>query len=160
MSEKINWLKISETRIYNLEEFNNFVLNLDQIWPEQFVLALNGPMAAGKTEFVKIFSEQKNVFDVSSPTFALNQNYIYDGGEIQHWDLYRIESEDEIESAGFWEQFQTAKPTSVFIEWAEKLRLWQIPDSWSLFRLNIEILSDQSRKLTLFKRLSISEVAV
>ena len=61
--------------------------NLKEEFGERAVVALFGPMAAGKTEFVKAIVAQ-----ASSPTFAIHQSY----GQVEHLDLFRLKNEDEL----------------------------------------------------------------
>ena len=150
MSE-INWVPVFEKEIETLPELNIFAHELQQILPAKAVVALMGPMAAGKTELVKNFAGLYGINDVSSPTFALHQHYQSGKIQIEHLDLYRIESEDELESAGFWDLLEDSEDKIIFIEWPEKMRLEQIPKTWPLFRLNIQV-QGAIRNLKLEKR--------
>jgi tRNA threonylcarbamoyladenosine biosynthesis protein TsaE len=150
MSE-INWISISTEEIKNLDDLKNFCSKLQKQLPEQAVVALCGPMAAGKTELVKTFGRIFGLEGVSSPTFALHQRYENAKIQIDHWDLYRTQSEDELESAGFWDLFTGDESRIIFIEWPERMRLVQIPKAWPLFLVDIQVLKD-FRKLDFFKR--------
>ena len=105
---------------------------------------LNGPLGAGKTTFVKYFAKSMGFpDDISSPTFSIVNNYFSQNGRIIHFDLYRIESEEELEMTGFYELIGE-KNTTVLIECAEKFDL-------SLYIKNavtviISVLPDGSRK--------------
>jgi tRNA threonylcarbamoyladenosine biosynthesis protein TsaE len=81
---------------------------------------MSGPLGSGKTKTVETFLRQMGFAGSSSPTFALHQVYETKPVSIDHFDLYRIESEDELAGAGVYEVFE--KPSGlVFIEWAERL---------------------------------------
>lgn len=98
-----------------------------------WVIGLTGDLGAGKTQLVKGIAQGLGVTDrVSSPTFALINEY--EGGRLPlaHLDLYRLEDHAQIVGAGL-EDYFSPKGVSV-IEWAER---WQggAPDR----RLRVEI---------------------
>lgn len=84
------------------------------------VLSLEGPLGAGKTCFVKGLAEGLGMDreEVSSPTFTLVHEY--SGGRIPliHFDLYRLESEEELIPLGFDEYLRA--PGIIVIEWGGK----------------------------------------
>lgn len=115
------------------------------------VVLLEGQMGVGKTQTVKLFCEQFGCDrEVSSPTFAIIQEYPSALGIIHHVDLYRIESDEELENTGFWEIFNKAKGV-IFIEWPSKMDVSRIPKGWNILRLNYEFLDQSSgtRKIAL-----------
>jgi len=86
---------------------------------EGTVLCLEGDLGAGKTLFVQSLARTLGVTgEVTSPTFNLMN--VYEGiCPIYHFDLYRLESEEELEDIGFFEY--TEEPEGiVLIEWADK----------------------------------------
>jgi len=89
-------------------------------WQQPLVVLLIGDLGAGKTTFAKGVAEGLGVVraeDVSSPTFALIHEY-GDRGRLYHIDLYRLDTEAEIESLGLDELF--SRPAIVLLEWAER----------------------------------------
>lgn len=84
------------------------------------VVAIHGPMGAGKTSFVHALCDVKGVRDpVSSPTFSLVNEYLDPAGEkIYHIDLYRIKDEEEALLAGIEDILFSG--SSCFVEWPEK----------------------------------------
>lgn len=125
------------------------------------VIGLSGDLGAGKTQFVKGLARGLGIAAlVHSPTFALVN--IYSGGRLTlfHWDLYRLDTRQQIVAAGLEDYLSPAGVT--VIEWAER---WfgegQSPGSWithhaspvpSLthpFRMvQIEVLSETERRIT------------
>ena len=66
------------------------------------VFAFYGNMGAGKTTFIKAVCEHLGVKDaVTSPTFAIVNEYESDMGAIYHFDFYRIKNLGEVMDLGF-----------------------------------------------------------
>lgn len=66
------------------------------------VFAFYGGMGAGKTTFIKAVCEQLGVKDaVTSPTFAIVNEYASDFGPVYHFDFYRIKNLGEVLDLGF-----------------------------------------------------------
>lgn len=66
------------------------------------VFAFYGGMGAGKTTFIKAVCEQLGVEDaVTSPTFAIVNEYDSNMGPVYHFDFYRIKSLAEVMDLGF-----------------------------------------------------------
>lgn len=108
------------------------------------VWALFGTLGAGKSVFSRAFiQELSKAEEVPSPTFTLLQTYDAGNTEIYHYDLYRIKSPEEI-----WElNIEEAMHEGIcLIEWPEKMGGY-LPRN--IFRITIEILQDNTRKITL-----------
>jgi tRNA threonylcarbamoyladenosine biosynthesis protein TsaE len=64
------------------------------------VVLLHGEMGAGKTHFVKGIALGLGIESViTSPTFALVNSY----GEFHHFDLFRLQSEDDLYAIGYYD---------------------------------------------------------
>lgn len=97
------------------------------------VVLLTGGMGAGKTTFVRKFVHARNpAAIVNSPTFSILNEYEGNDKKIFHFDLYRINSADELDDLGF-EEIWGHRGISL-VEWWERL-----PDSWSPIRPLIEL---------------------
>ena len=61
-------------------------------------ILLFGTLGCGKTFFTSNLIKEldSSITEVPSPTFSIVQNYTTPVGEISHYDLYRIKSEDEL----------------------------------------------------------------
>jgi tRNA threonylcarbamoyladenosine biosynthesis protein TsaE len=111
---------------------------------------LAGDLAAGKTSFVAAFCKLHNISDVSSPTYSIHNRYKFKDKTVDHFDLYRLETEEQLESAGF---FDLAKEEAGyrFIEWPERVSEIENLFIKDLYRLNLLKLSETQRKAELIK---------
>ncbi len=109
---------------------------------------LSGDLAAGKTTFVNIFCETYDLFNVTSPTFALHQVYSNQLIKIDHFDLYRLETADEIETAGLWD-VMSQKKGLVFIEWAQRISVQDLPLDWFILEIDLMKLSETKRFISI-----------
>lgn len=93
---------------------------LAEVLPPGAVVALIGPLGAGKTRFVQAVALAAGVPDgvVASPTFVLVHEY-QARVPIFHFDVYRLRDEDEFLALGPEEYF--AQPGWSFIEWADRV---------------------------------------
>lgn len=117
------------------------------------VIGLSGDLGAGKTQFVRGLARGLGITArVHSPTFTLVNEY--GGGRLKlfHLDLYRLETAEQLRSAGI-EEFLAPAGVAV-IEWAERLNLrtdggrdgMRPGKNWT--RVNIEILNEVERKIS------------
>jgi tRNA threonylcarbamoyladenosine biosynthesis protein TsaE len=82
------------------------------------IVALIGPLGAGKTTYVKGFAEALGISEaVTSPTFVrLN---VYEGDPtLYHLDLYRVEDTREFVALGLYEWLDT--DGIALVEWADR----------------------------------------
>jgi len=85
------------------------------------VIALVGPLGAGKTVFAQGLAEGLDVDEglVSSPSFVIANELKTPGGvRLVHADLYRVESEGELEFAGWLDWL--ANGSVVAVEWGDR----------------------------------------
>ena len=84
------------------------------------VLALDGDLGAGKTAFSRGFVHAMGYAGrVTSPTFALVNEYPTPQGLICHFDLYRIESEDALYEIG-WQDYLDGRRI-LLVEWGRRV---------------------------------------
>ncbi len=112
-----------------------------------WVFALSGDLGAGKTQIVKGIARGLGISArVHSPTFMLVNEYA--GGRLKlfHLDLYRLETREQILSAGI-EEFLSPDGVAV-IEWAERLEdgRWKMEDG-KIKKVKIEIVTELERKI-------------
>jgi tRNA threonylcarbamoyladenosine biosynthesis protein TsaE len=91
-----------------------------QLSPPLIVL-LRGDLGAGKTTLVKGIAEgfhAASAHDVTSPTFTLVHEYRGPRATLYHIDLYRIDTERQLETLGLDDLL--APDSILLIEWGEK----------------------------------------
>ena len=85
---------------------------------ERRVVLLRGGMGAGKTTLVSRIASKLGAEDtVTSPTFALVNQYEGREGTIYHFDFYRINRVEEVFDLGYEEYFYSGE--LCFVEWPE-----------------------------------------
>ena len=86
------------------------------------VIFLYGEMGVGKTTFVKYLingyqNENKlSLTEVTSPTFNLLNEYYINQNKINHYDLFRLKSSEEVKNLDL---FVDASNTITLIEWPQ-----------------------------------------
>ena len=113
-------------------------------------VALYGDLGVGKTAFVRGFTSAISPSArVKSPTFALVNEYKGDGLSVFHFDMYRIEDEDELYSIGF---FDYADRRGIcLVEWSENIEE-SLPDDYIRVRITKNSATDtDSRLITISK---------
>ncbi|RLD90850.1 MAG: tRNA (adenosine(37)-N6)-threonylcarbamoyltransferase complex ATPase subunit type 1 TsaE [Bacteroidetes bacterium] len=107
--------------VKNLIELPNAATTILKDIGEHKVVAFFGKMGVGKTTLIKVLCQQMGVEDVvSSPTFALVNEYLSSDGEsVFHFDFYRIESIEEVFDIGYEEYIYSGH--YCFIEWPEMI---------------------------------------
>ena len=82
------------------------------------VIALFGGLGMGKTAFTRGLARGLGVTDgVSSPTFALVNEY-HGAVPVYHFDMYRVQSWDDLYSTGFFDYLDNGV---LVIEWSENI---------------------------------------
>ncbi len=81
-------------------------------------LALRGEMGVGKTAFVRGFARYFEISGVRSPTYTVVNEY---SGKVKiyHFDMYRLEGEDDLFSIGYEDYIK--KCGFVLCEWSENI---------------------------------------
>ncbi|MDE5792089.1 MAG: tRNA (adenosine(37)-N6)-threonylcarbamoyltransferase complex ATPase subunit type 1 TsaE [Oscillospiraceae bacterium] len=109
------------------------------------IIAYRGDLGAGKTTFTRGLALGLGLQDlVTSPTFMLVHVYGNPPLQLCHFDMYRIENTEELETTGFYDYLPEE---SIFaIEWSENIET-ALPDNtiW----LTLEILGEEQRRIIL-----------
>lgn len=107
-----------EIKISNLDSIKEAASAFVQQIGDRKVFAFYGSMGAGKTTFVKAICEELGVEDViTSPTFAIINEYHAHDDVIYHFDFYRIKKLEEVYDMGYEDYFYSG--ALCFIEWPE-----------------------------------------
>jgi tRNA threonylcarbamoyladenosine biosynthesis protein TsaE len=110
-----------QTITHSAEETIAFGRSLAAELIPPLLILLRGDLGAGKTTLVKGIAEgfqAASADDVASPTFTLVHEYRGPRATLYHIDLYRVDTERELETLGL---DDLLGPTSILlIEWGEK----------------------------------------
>jgi tRNA threonylcarbamoyladenosine biosynthesis protein TsaE len=107
-----------EITISNLDNIRETAREFIDNMGDHKVFAFYGKMGAGKTTFIKAICEELGVDDViTSPTFAIINEYSEKNGSIYHFDFYRIKKLEEVYDMGYEDYFYSG--ALCFIEWPE-----------------------------------------
>lgn len=109
------------------------------------VLAYRGDLGAGKTTFTRGLAVGMGIPDmVTSPTFNLVHAYGEPPLMLCHFDMYRIDSEEELETTGYYDY--DPEECVFAVEWSENIEKALPPHTiW----LTLERIGDEKRRITL-----------
>lgn len=126
------------------DETQKFAQKLAQGLKGGEIFAFSGNLGAGKTCFVKGLARGLGYDgDVTSPTFALVNEYRGGRLDLFHFDMYRITSWDDLYSTGY---FEYADECAVMaVEWSENIEA-ALPGN--AIRVDIRILDEDKRRIT------------
>jgi tRNA threonylcarbamoyladenosine biosynthesis protein TsaE len=106
------------------------------------VVTLSGPLGVGKTALARaILRALGHAGDVPSPTFAIVQPYEDVDPPVWHVDLFRVESQSELEELGL----DSASESVLLVEWPERAGEAAWPDA---LRLALDFDQGGARRLT------------
>ena len=107
-----------EIKIQSIDTIREAAREFIEKMGDHKVFAFYGKMGAGKTTFVKAICEELGVNDViTSPTFAIVNEYEAHDASIYHFDFYRIKKIEEVYDMGYEDYFYSGG--LCFIEWPE-----------------------------------------
>lgn len=116
---------------------------------KRVAVLLSGPMGVGKTELARAVvaaasGGEDTADDPSSPTFAIHNRYQAGANVIDHFDLYRVENAEDLESTGFWDILSEPGDRLALIEWPERLDWEDLPSSWAAWQVALEFSDEVS----------------
>jgi len=102
------------------EETINTAEKLGRLLKAGDMIAYKGSLGAGKTTFTRGIAIGLGLGDnVTSPTFALVNEYRGSDINLYHFDMYRIENGDDLESTGFYDY--PFEENVAAVEWSENI---------------------------------------
>ena len=113
-----------------------------------------GEMGVGKTTFIRYiinnFQKENKIqlTEVTSPTFNLLNEYKIKEIKINHYDLFRVKSLNEIRNLGL---FDDISDVITLIEWPQKIK----PKPKNLIELNFEYGKDYKKRIVQIKGLNL-----
>lgn len=105
---------------HSLEETIKTAEKIGSVLKAGDMIAYKGGLGAGKTTFTRGIANGLGLGDcVSSPTFALVNEYRGKNITLYHFDMYRIQTEDGLETTGFFDY--PFEDNIAVIEWSENI---------------------------------------
>ncbi len=104
----------------NIDDTINIAKKLSLTFTGGEIVLLDGDLGAGKTAFTKGLAQGLNIQNIiTSPTFTILN--VHEGTKLNlyHFDMYRLEDEQELKELGF-EQYIGNKDGICAIEWYQK----------------------------------------
>ena len=117
-------------------------------------VALYGDLGVGKTAFVRGFASLLSPESlVRSPTFTLVNEYRNKTTKksLFHFDMYRIDDEDSLDSIGYWDYLE--RGGYCFVEWSEKIP-FALPDVYYRLEIRKHPDDENARTITITKEKS------
>ncbi|MBP7005559.1 tRNA (adenosine(37)-N6)-threonylcarbamoyltransferase complex ATPase subunit type 1 TsaE [Patescibacteria group bacterium] len=146
------------TRSFLLEKKEDWQVCFDALLPflkPGTILALSGPLGAGKTTCTQLLLARLGCEEVvKSPTFSLLRTYRVNTSDLKrvlHVDAYRLENEAEARVLNLEEELEESG-TMVVIEWPERLRFWLLDRADRVIWLTIQPGEGESREVLLEMR--------
>ena len=140
-----------ETKIKSKSEMYDFGIQLAKLFSPNDLITFDGDLGVGKTFLCKsIINYLTKINEVISPTFNIVQTYpLQKDIEIWHCDFYRINSFEEVDEIGVFED----KKKIILLEWPKfKLELSQ----FNPLIVNIAILENNQSSLSEYRKISLS----
>lgn len=102
------------------EETIEFAKRVGKLLHGGDILAYRGGLGAGKTTFTRGLALGMGLPDeVSSPTFALVNEYRNENVTMYHFDMYRIMNAEALETTGFYDYM--SEDSVIVCEWSENI---------------------------------------
>lgn len=109
------------------------------------VIAFYGDLGQGKTCFVTGLAEGLGFTgEVSSPTFAIINEYLGGRLDLYHFDMYRVTDWNDLYSTGYFEYMESGGVLAV--EWSENIEN-ALPDD--AIRVTIKRIDETTREITI-----------
>jgi tRNA threonylcarbamoyladenosine biosynthesis protein TsaE len=105
--------------VESTDELTPVAHHLSALYSKHPLFLFFGEMGAGKTTLIRELGRALGVTEpMSSPTFSIVNEHQSAVGTVYHFDLYRLESEEELEAIGFGEYLDSGY--LCLVEWPER----------------------------------------
>lgn len=134
------------------QETESFAKKIGEKLKGNEIIALYGDLGVGKTAFTRGLASCFGIEHmVTSPTFALVNEYTTPKFKIYHFDMYRIKSLEDLESTGFFDYMYRG----VFVvEWSENIEAY-LPEK--TIKVYIEKSENENERIITFGGVIINE---
>jgi len=112
-------------KISSIHELEKIAINIKKILAPGDTILLYGEIGVGKTSFARLlinsFEKEKKLkqSEVLSPTFNIVFEYEIREFTIKHFDLYRLNNENDVNNIGL---FENSDQSIILIEWPELIK--------------------------------------
>ena len=136
-----------EYLIRNKDEMVEFAENMAKQTKKGDIILLNGDLGSGKTFFSNAFInyfnkiENRDVEQITSPTFNIVKTYKTNNFTIYHFDLYRIKNIEEVYELDVEDAFENVS----LIEWPDVVR--DVLPEGCVIDINIEVVDGEYRRV-------------
>ncbi len=139
---------MTEYVTHGYEETLDLARKLSKEVKKGSVIGFLGDLGAGKTAFTSGFVDGLGIkAEVSSPTFAICNEYAGEGDRVCHYDMYRVETWDDLLTSGYYDSIDSG--AYVLCEWSENI-FTALPDDALIIK--IEKLGENDRRFTLMTK--------
>lgn len=134
----------TQIHLTSLADTDRIAFELSKIVKRGDILLFVGEIGAGKTTFIQSLAKYLEIGEeITSPTFVIQRLHENDSYLLSHVDLYRLNSDVEVESIGFEEYYDDA---ITVIEWADRYSAFQPPYLYLNFEYGVQ---EEERFLTI-----------
>lgn len=108
------------TKTNSVEETEELAIKVSKKLSSPVVVAFFGGLGMGKTAFTRGLAKGLGIdCEVTSPTFALVHEYHGKNVSLYHFDMYRVETWDDLYSTGFFDYYREG--AVIACEWSENI---------------------------------------
>lgn len=141
---------VFSTQINTEQELIILIEKILDLISKKSIVLLSGGLSAGKTTLVSNFCKSFGIQIIQSPTYAIHHRYSNKKIVIDHFDLYRLETEEDLQSSGFYDLLNIPADYK-FIEWPDRVELQDFPAELSLYKISITAVDVNSRQIDIYK---------
>lgn len=132
--------------VKDITELQKVAKSIAPLVKKEKIILFYGEMGAGKTSLIKALCLELGCQEeVTSPTYSIVNEYIGDENTIFHFDLFRLESLEEVLDIGIEEYVDSGE--ICLIEWPQKMESLIS----NALKIQLDKIDVNSRKISIFK---------